>query len=112
MCQPVGTVMHSCKLTGNVIGKKIVVLGQGPIGLSFSNILAQGGATKVIGVDLLDYRLDVAKNNGATHVINPDKDNLEEAVAELTNGEGADIVVEAVGRPETLNGIWKIIRKQ
>lgn len=112
MCQPVGTVMHSCKLTGNVIGKKIVVLGQGPIGLSFSNILAQGGATKVIGVDLLDYRLDVAKNNGATHVINPNKDNLEEAVAELTNGEGADIVVEAAGRPETLNGIWKIIKKQ
>jgi threonine dehydrogenase-like Zn-dependent dehydrogenase len=61
------------------------------------------GARNVISADLLDYRLEKAKLFGATHTVNPDKQDLTEAVMEITNGEGADITVEAAGYPDTFN---------
>ena len=57
MCQPSGTVLYSCHQMPNLLGKTVLVLGQGSIGLSFSMITSLMGARNVIGADLLDYRL-------------------------------------------------------
>ena len=103
MCQPSGTVLYSCAQMGSVLGKNVLVLGQGSIGLSFTMITSRMGARNVISADLLDYRLEKAKLFGATHTVNPDKQDLTEAVMEITNGEGADITVEAAGYPDTFN---------
>ena len=110
MCQPSGTVLYSCKYMGNVFGKSVLIAGQGAIGLSFTMLLAKQGADKVIAVDLLDYRLDYAKRFGATHTINPGRQNLPEAVGEITGGVGADITVEAGGYPETLDMSFQHVR--
>ena len=110
MCQPSGTVLYSCQQMGNMLGKKVVVLGQGSIGLSFTMLISRQGARQVIAVDPLDYRLEVSKQFGATHTINPDKENLDEAVRELTGSAGADITVEAAGYPETLNLAFQLLR--
>ena len=107
MCQPSGTVLYSCQKMGTILGKNVVVFGQGSIGLSFTAITARAGARKVIAVDPEDNRLDFAKRFGATHTINPTKDNLDEAMAELTGGEGAEIAVEAAGYPDSLNNTFK-----
>lgn len=112
MCQPMGTVMYCCKRIGSVLGKRVVILGQGAIGLSFTDMMVRQGARQVIVVDLLDYRLEHAKKLGATHTINADRDNAVTAVEEITQGELADVVVEAVGRPETANMIWPLLRLQ
>ncbi|MSQ21736.1 MAG: hypothetical protein EXR53_00280 [Dehalococcoidia bacterium] len=112
MCQPVGTVMYSCQRIGSVLGKRVVILGQGAIGLAFTQWMAQQGARQVIVTDLLDYRLEAARRAGATHTINPTKEQVAATVAEITHGEMADVVVEAVGRPETANIIWDLVRKQ
>ena len=103
MCQPSGTVLYSCAQMGSVLGKNVLVLGQGSIGLSFTMITSRMGARNVISADLLDYRLEKAKLFGATHTVNLDKQDLTEAVMEITNGEGADITVEAAGYPDTFN---------
>lgn len=103
MCQPIGTVLFATKLWGSTAGKRIAVLGQRAIGLSFSMLASLQGATQVIGLDLLDYRLDKALELGATDTINPDRDNPVEAVAELTKGNGVDVVVDASGDPNGLN---------
>ena len=103
MCQPSGTVLYSCQKMGTILGKSVVVFGQGSIGLSFTAITARAGARRVIAVDFEDNRLDFAKRFGATHTINPNRDDLDEAIAELTGGQGADISVEAAGYPDALN---------
>ncbi len=112
MCQPVGTVMYSCQRIGSVLGKRVVILGQGAIGLAFTQWMAQQGSRQVIVTDLLDYRLEAGKQLGATHTINPTNENVASSVAEITHGELADIVVEAVGRPETANLIWDLVHRQ
>lgn len=112
MCQPMGTVMYSCQRIGSVLGRGVVVLGQGAIGLSFTYWMAQQGARQVIVTDLLDYRLEQAKKLGATHTINPARQDVVAAVAEITGGELADVVVEAVGRPESVNLLWDIVRRE
>ena len=112
MCQPSGTVLYSCQQMPNLLGKNVVVLGQGSIGLSFTMITSRMGARSVVAVDLLDYRLDASRTFGSTHQLNPEKDNLEEAVAEITGGAGADVVVEAAGYADTFNMCFRLVRQR
>ena len=111
MCQPTGTVFYACKRMGNIMGKNVVIMGQGAIGLSFTMLTARQGASKVIAVDLLDYRLEYSRKFGATHTINPSKEDLLERVQELTGGVGADVTVEAAGYPDTLDLVFRMIRR-
>ena len=112
MCQPAGTVLFSCSRMGTVLQKNVLILGQGSIGLSFAMITSRMGARNVIVADLLDYRLEKSKKDfGATHTINPDKQDLSEAVLEITRGVGADIVVEAAGYPDTFNLAFSQVRQ-
>ncbi|MBM3943775.1 MAG: zinc-binding dehydrogenase [SAR202 cluster bacterium] len=103
MCQPSGTVLYSCSRMGSVLGKNVLILGQGSIGLCFTMLVSRLGARSVITADLLDYRLDKSREFGATHPINPSQENLSEAVLEITKGVGADVTIEAAGYPETFN---------
>jgi len=111
MCQPSGTVLYSCQRMGSVLGKSVLIMGQGAIGLSFTMLTAMQGARQVIAVDLLDYRLQCSKEFGATHTINPGKDNLAEAVQEITSGVRPDVTVEAAGYPDTLDTVFRLVRQ-
>ena len=110
LCQPVGTVLYATQQIGTILGKRVVILGQGPIGLSFTDFVARGGARQVIVADLHDYRLEVAKSLGATHTLNAARDNVLEAVKEITGGQMADIAIEAAGRPETAHQVFDALR--
>ena len=111
MCQPSGTVLYSCQQMPNILGKNILVMGQGSIGLSFTMITSRQGAANVIVADPLEYRLEKSKEFGSTHRINPDKENIDEAVAEITGGVGPDVVVEAAGYPDTFNECFRQVRQ-
>lgn len=111
MCQPSGTVLYSCQRMGSVLGKSVLIMGQGAIGLSFTMLTAMQGARQVIAVDLLDYRLQWSKEFGATNTINPGKEKLAEAVREITGGVGPDVTVEAAGYPETLDAVFRLVRQ-
>lgn len=102
LCQPSGTALYAAKHWGNPVGKNVAVLGQGSIGLSFTMIAAKQGAAKVLGIDLEQYRCDRALELGATHSLNPARENLIEAAEELTEGQGFDVVVDASGADEGL----------
>jgi 2-desacetyl-2-hydroxyethyl bacteriochlorophyllide A dehydrogenase len=112
LCQPVGTVLHSVRQMGNILGRRVVIIGQGPIGLSFTDFVSRQGARQVIVADPHDYRLDMARKLGATHTVNPSRDSLVEAVAEITKGAMADVTVEACGRPEAAHLIFETMRMQ
>lgn len=88
--------------TGNVQrGDSVAVIGCGGVGNAAIAGAVLAGATTVIAVDVDDRKLEWARGFGATHTVNSRERNAVEAIRELTGGFGADVVVEAVGRPET-----------
>ncbi len=111
MCQHSGTVLYSVQQMGNVLGKRVVVLGQGGIGLSFAMITARQGAKDVIASDPVDFRLEMSQKLSGAYTINPDRENIVEAVQELTEGEGADIVVDAAGTHQAFNDCFRLVKK-
>jgi len=90
-------------------GDRVVIFGCGPVGSLAQRCAQVYGAARVIAVDLEDSRLQRAKELGCD-VINPEKENLVERVAELTGGEGADSAIEAVGRPELIGQASMLVR--
>ncbi|HEU0075553.1 MAG TPA: zinc-binding dehydrogenase, partial [Dehalococcoidia bacterium] len=112
LCQPVGTVLYATQQIGTILGKRVVILGQGPIGLSFTDFVVRGGARQVIVADLHDYRLEVARRLGATHTVNASRESVVEAVREITGGELADVSIEACGRPETAHQAFECLKMQ
>ncbi|NLU69916.1 S-(hydroxymethyl)mycothiol dehydrogenase [Streptomyces sp. HNM0574] len=88
--------------TGGVTsGDTVAVIGCGGVGNAAVAGASLAGARRVIAVDIDERKLDGALRFGATHVVNSRHTDPVEAVRQLTGGNGADVVVEAVGRPET-----------
>ncbi len=88
--------------TGNVgRGDTVAVIGCGGVGSAAIAGARLAGASKIIAIDLDDRKLAKAKELGATDVINSSSGDPVEKLQELTGGFGADVVIEAVGRPET-----------
>jgi S-(hydroxymethyl)mycothiol dehydrogenase len=84
-------------------GKSVAVIGCGGVGAAAVAGSALAGAGTIIAVDLDDRKLEWARGLGATHTVNSSERDAVEAIQELTGGFGADVVIDAVGRPET----WK-----
>ena len=82
-------------------GDSVAVIGCGGVGCAAIAGAALAGATTIIAVDLDDRKLESAKGFGATHTVNSSGRDPIGAIRELTGGFGADLVVDAVGRPET-----------
>ncbi len=88
--------------TGGVTrGDSVAVIGCGGVGDAAIAGAAVAGATTVIAVDVDGRKLETARRFGATHTVDAGSEDVVERVRELTGGFGADVVVEAVGRPET-----------
>ncbi|MEV4258480.1 S-(hydroxymethyl)mycothiol dehydrogenase [Spirillospora sp. NPDC049652] len=88
--------------TGNVgRGDSVAVIGCGGVGAAAVLGARLAGAARIIAVDLDDRKLATAKELGATHAVNAGDRDVVAAVQELTGGFGADVVIDAVGLPET-----------
>ncbi|NXY93000.1 S-(hydroxymethyl)mycothiol dehydrogenase [Streptomyces sp. BR123] len=82
-------------------GDSVAVIGCGGVGNAAVAGARLAGASRIIAVDLDDRKLEWARGLGATHTVNGRTEDVVEAIRELTGGNGADVVIEAVGRPET-----------
>ena len=90
--------------TGNVQrGDSVAVIGCGGVGAAAIAGARLANAARIIAVDIDERKLAKAKELGATHTVNSKESDAVEAIQELTGGFGADVVIDAVGRPET----WK-----
>ncbi|GHI15631.1 oxidoreductase [Streptomyces lavendulae subsp. lavendulae] len=88
--------------TGNVgRGDSVAVIGCGGVGNAAVAGARLAGASRIIAVDLDDRKLQWARGLGATHTVNGRTEDVVKAVQALTGGNGADVVIDAVGRPET-----------
>ncbi|AOP45909.1 S-(hydroxymethyl)mycothiol dehydrogenase [Streptomyces lydicus] len=82
-------------------GDAVAVIGCGGVGDAAVVGSYLAGASKIIAVDVDDRKLTTARSMGATHTVNSRTTDPVEAIRELTGGFGADVVIDAVGRPET-----------
>lgn len=101
LAQPLGCVLKAARRLRPLAGRSAVVVGQGGIGLLWTQLLRAWGAGPIFAVDLNDHRLGIARQIGATETVNPRRDDAAAVIRELTRNQGADVVVEAVGENET-----------
>jgi len=106
--EPLSCVINATQKLKIQPGESVVVLGAGPIGLLFTQMFKASGAGKIIVSEVSEYRSKYAKQSGATTVINPLKEDMEEVVKKETV-TGVDIVVDAVGT--LFKEAMKIVRR-
>lgn len=97
MVEPLAVGIHAVEKANVRIGETCLILGAGPIGLMTLLSAKASGATNIIITDTIDHNLKVAKELGATDVINVKTKNIIEEINMLTNGEGADAVFVTAG---------------
>ncbi len=94
------------------IGESIVILGTGGVGLNLVQFAAMVGAHPIIGVDLHDHKLELARKMGATHTINGRGANLVEEVRKLVGAAGADVVIENTGIADLIEQAYEMTASQ
>ena len=118
--EPFGNAVHACQIT-DLRGRSVAILGTGTIGL-FAVLVAKGmGARRVIGVDPDPDRRAMAAQLGADHVLAPAAPDpaaphradraLAETIHELTDGSGADVVLEMAGFASSVNNAIRSVRR-
>lgn len=100
LVEPLSVGFHAIARGRVLAGERVLVIGCGVVGLGAVAAAAHSGA-RVIAVDIDDRKLELAFLAGAAHVVNDRSASLPDRLGVLTDGEGPDVVVEAVGRPET-----------
>ncbi|HEY3101405.1 MAG TPA: Zn-dependent alcohol dehydrogenase [Methylomirabilota bacterium] len=96
-CGVLTGVGAALRTSGLQAGQTVAVFGCGGVGLAIVQGARIGGARQIIGVDVFDGKLEMAKRVGATHVVNSANDDPVKAVRALTKGAGVDHAFEAVG---------------
>jgi S-(hydroxymethyl)glutathione dehydrogenase/alcohol dehydrogenase len=104
----VGAVVNTAKVA---LGSSVVVFGAGGVGLNVIQGAVVAGASSIVAVDLLDGKLETAKRFGATHTLNPTRDDVVAEVRSLTGGRGADYAFDAAGAIPAIEDGARLIRK-
>jgi L-iditol 2-dehydrogenase len=98
----------ACISAGDTV---VIAGGGGPIGLMHLQLAKHNGATSLVVIDLKDSRLALARRLGATRTINPAREDPATVVKELTEGRGADVVIETAGSPQVWRMSVDLVRK-
>jgi len=105
LSEPLAIGIYAVKLSGLKIGDDVAILGAGPIGLSILFSARENGANKIFISDLIDERLEFAKEIGADFIVNANREDITEIVKKITNNRGVDISFEAAGKKETFRQV-------
>ncbi|MFA5026250.1 MAG: alcohol dehydrogenase catalytic domain-containing protein [Candidatus Methylomirabilota bacterium] len=108
--EPFGIGVHAISKT-KPAGKKVVVFGSGPIGIYAQMVAKFSGAECVIGVDVSNDRLALAKKMGTDVTLNAKEVSVVDEVQKITKGFGADIVVELTGNRNVVNDASRTLRR-
>jgi len=92
-------------------GSTVAVIGVGGVGLNSVQGAKISGARRIIGIDLSDSKLEAARSFGATHGVNPAREDAVEAVRAATDGRGADYVFVAVGAKSAIEQGFGLMRR-
>lgn len=96
--EPMGNAVHTV-FSDSIVGKTVAVVGCGPIGLMAVAVCNAAGARNVVALDVNPYRLQLAEELGATHMINSSQEDPIHIIESITSNNGADVVLEMSGHP-------------
>ena len=111
LTEPLACVLHGIEKTEVGLGDSVAIIGAGPIGLMHLLCVKKLGTSKIIVIDLVDERLEMAERLGADDVVNAKETDGVEEVRRLTDGYGVDVAMEAVGLPQTWEQALKLVRR-
>ncbi len=103
-----GAVVNTARVSA---GSSVVVIGTGGVGLNSVQGASLSGAFPIIGVDLADNKLAAAREFGATHTLNPSREDVVNTVRSLTQGRGADYVFVTVGSGPAISTSVGLLRR-
>lgn len=115
LVEPLGVAVHISRQANIVPGSSVVVFGAGPIGLLCCTVARTFGATTIVAVDIMQSRLDLAKESfGATHTVlagqAPSTENAARIISEAKLGDGADVAIDASGAEASIQTGIHVLR--
>ena len=103
---PLGNATHTA-LSFDLVGEDVLITGAGPIGVMAVAIARYAGARHVVITDINDYRLDLARNMGASRALNVSRESLDDAMRDLCMDEGFDVGMEMSGNPQAFRDMLR-----
>jgi L-iditol 2-dehydrogenase len=110
LVEPVSVAVHATSRAGFLAGRRVAVLGAGPIGNLVAQVARASGA-KVLITDLSEYRLDIARRCGLENVSNAKEETLAQASRQAFGPDGFDVAFECVGAEPTITAAVSTIEK-
>jgi len=110
LCEPISVCINACRRGDVGVGDTVLVTGCGPIGQISMEVAYAFGATDVIVSDVVPEKLDRTLERGASRAVNVAEEDLEAAVADFTDGQGADVVIEASGAESAMQSTIDAVR--
>jgi S-(hydroxymethyl)glutathione dehydrogenase/alcohol dehydrogenase len=104
-----GVVVNNAKIR---IGESVVVFGAGGVGLNIVQGAALAGAYPVIAVDLYDEKLALAREMGATHLVNSRASNARDAILDIAGAAGVDVFIDNTGQPVIIEMGYQLTKPQ
>ncbi|WP_199613982.1 alcohol dehydrogenase catalytic domain-containing protein [Paenibacillus alkalitolerans] len=111
LIEPYACSLHAVQRAQIRLGDTVVIAGAGTLGLGMVGAAKLSGPGKLVVLDMMDHRLEMAKAFGADIVLNPGKTDVVAEVKALTDGYGCDIYIEATGHPKAVEQGLSMIRK-
>jgi threonine dehydrogenase-like Zn-dependent dehydrogenase len=100
LVEPLTVGCHAVSRGRVKAGDIVAIYGCGGVGLGAVSAAAFRGAT-VIAIDIDDKKLNIARKAGATHLVHSGREDVHDRLQEFTAGHGPDVIIEAIGRPDT-----------
>lgn len=111
LAEPLSCAIHAVERGGLRPADTVAIVGAGALGLLVLCVARLSGATQIVVSDLDQQRRELAKTLGATHLVDPAADSLEEVCRAVTDGRGVDCAFEAVGAQATLEQAFSLPRQ-
>lgn len=111
LIEPLACIIRGIDNVGIPVGSSVSIVGTGPIGLLMIQVVKHYGASKIFAIDIVEDRLKLAHELGATLIINSMQQDLEKAIREATDGLGADVSIECVGSSSTIEAAFRLVRR-
>lgn len=109
--EPVSCAIRAIDRSVIRASETVVIIGGGTMGQILLQLAKNAGALNVVMVTRSQWKLDMAKDFGATHLVSAGDAQVTEAIFDITNGLGADVVIEAVGSPQTVTQAFQWVKK-
>ncbi|MCR8489004.1 MAG: zinc-binding dehydrogenase [candidate division WOR-3 bacterium] len=104
------TSMNAVRLARISLGECVVIVGMGILGQLTAQFCKLSGGFPVIAIDISEKRLEIAKKLGVIVTLNPRRDNVENEISFITEGQGADVVFEVTGSPEVIPWALNLVK--